>query len=151
MLWVNPGRHWAPHSCLLTIHLGWGRESEGQKWENSWFEIRIVYNLMSKAKQNKEFVTYFPLAGRCSAISRTAGLHHAQSLLWKTNAINYSCHPFSPPFVQFLLLSMMSYGMGYPPGQLESAVPAVSPPNLLSTACLLHWRTVWETEKALTL
>jgi len=27
-------------------------------------------------KQSKEFIHYFPLAGRCSAISRKAALHH---------------------------------------------------------------------------
>ena len=43
-----------------------------------------------------------------------------------------------------LLLSMMPYGTEYPFGQLASAVPAVSPPNFLSTPCLL-------VEKALTL
>jgi len=29
-----------------------------------------------QAKQNKEFIHYFPSTGRCSAISRKAGLHH---------------------------------------------------------------------------
>jgi len=30
-----------------------------------------------ETKQNKEFIHSFPLAGRCSAISKTAGIHHA--------------------------------------------------------------------------
>jgi len=30
-----------------------------------------------QAKKNEEFIHYFPLAGRCSATSRRAGLHHA--------------------------------------------------------------------------
>jgi len=35
------------------------------------------------------------------------------------------------------MLSMTSYGMEYPLGQLESAVPAMSPPNFLCTPSLL--------------
>jgi len=40
-----------------------------------------------QAKQNDEFIYYFPSAGRCSAVSRKAGLHQAQCLLGNTNAI----------------------------------------------------------------
>ena len=40
---------------------------------------------------------------------------------------------FFPPC---LLLRMMSYGMEYSFGLLESAVPAVSPPNFLCTFSL---------------
>ena len=46
----------------------------------------------------------------------------------------------SPPsffFPQLYMLSMMSYGMEYPFGQLGSAVPAASPPNFLGTPSLL--------------
>ena len=45
-------------------------------------------------------------------------------------------HSERPPsffFPQLYMLSMMSYGMEYPFGQLGSAVPAVSPPNFLCT------------------
>ena len=54
--------------------------------------------------------------------------------------------PSSSP--SFLLLSMTSYGMGYPFGQLGSAVPAVSPPNLLPTPSLLTGRAEQQKEKA---
>ena len=54
-------------------------------------------------------------------------------------------------FPQLYMLSMMSYGMEYPFGQLGSAVPAVSPPNLLCTSSLFTGRVGWEAEKALTL
>ncbi|KAK4823300.1 hypothetical protein QYF61_000513 [Mycteria americana] len=39
--------------------------------------------------------------------------------------------------IQLYMLSMMSYGVEYPFGQLGSAVPAVSPPNSLCTPSLL--------------
>jgi len=33
--------------------------------------------MRTQAKQNKEFIHYFPSACRCSAISRKSGLHRA--------------------------------------------------------------------------
>ena len=59
----------------------------------------------------------------------------------------------SPPsffFPQLCMLSMLSYGMEYPFGQLGSAVPAVSPPNFLCTPSLLAGGVGWGAEKALT-
>jgi len=61
-----------------------------------------------------------------------------QQLLWK----DY-------PLV--LLLSMTSYGTEYPPGQLRSAVLAVTAPSLLPTPSLLTGRAKQDTETALTL
>ncbi|KAK4830244.1 hypothetical protein QYF61_009311 [Mycteria americana] len=46
------------------------------------------------------------------------------------------------------LLSMMSYGVGYPFGQLGSAVPAVAPPSFLCTPSLLAGGVVDEVRKA---
>ncbi|KAK4831533.1 hypothetical protein QYF61_018135 [Mycteria americana] len=46
---------------------------------------------------------------------------------------------------------MTPYGIGYPFGQLGSAVPSVSPPSLLPTLSLLAAGAEWEAEKALTL
>ncbi|PKU31525.1 rna-directed dna polymerase from mobile element jockey-like [Limosa lapponica baueri] len=40
-------------------------------------------------------------------------------------------------YLRLLLLNMTSYGMEYPFGQFESAVPALSPPSLLPTPSLL--------------
>jgi len=100
-----------------------------------------------QAKQNKEFIHYFPSAGRCSSTSRKAGLCHAQRLLGKTNAIALNV----PLFLLLYMLSMASYGMGYPFGQLGSAVPAVSALNFLCSPRLLTSRVVWEAEKAFTL
>ena len=57
-------------------------------------------------------------------------LHHVQQLLGKTNAITLNV-PSSFFFPQLYVLSMTSYGMEYPFGQLGSAVPAVSPPIFL--------------------
>ena len=50
-----------------------------------------------------------------------------------------------------LMLSMTSYGLEYPFGQSGSAVPSVSPSNLLYTYSLLASGVVWGAEKALTL
>jgi len=47
------------------------------------------------SKGNKEFIHHFPWAGRCSDISRKAGLHHMWWLLGKTNTIT----PKVPPFL----------------------------------------------------
>ena len=60
----------------------------------------------------------------------------------------------SPPsffFPQLYMLSMTSYGMEYPLGQLWSAVAAVSPPNSLCSPSLFTGGAVWEAVKALTL
>ena len=51
----------------------------------------------------------------------------------------------------FLLLSVTSYDMEYPFGQLGSAVPAVPPPSFLCTPSLLTDGVVCEAEKTLTL
>jgi len=50
-------------------------------------------------KQNKELIHYFPSSGRCSAISRKAGLHYMQWLLGKTNAITPSASLFLTAFI----------------------------------------------------
>ena len=60
----------------------------------------------------------------------------------------------SPPSFFSPLLSMLSktsYGMGYPSGQLGSAVLAVSPPNSVCILSPLAGRVVWEAEKTLAL
>jgi len=91
-----------------------------------------------EAKQTKEFIHHFPLASRCSAIPRKAGLHHAYPLLGKRNAITSDALPSFFPLLS--VLSMMSYGMEYPFGLLGSAVLAVSPPSFLCTPSLLAGR-----------
>ena len=45
--------------------------------------------------------------------------------------------PLPPPFPDFLLLSRILYSTGYSCGQCGSAVPAMSPRNLLPTPILL--------------
>jgi len=47
-----------------------------------------------QAKQNKEFTPSFPLAGRCSDISRRAGLYHTQQLPGRTHTITLNVPPF---------------------------------------------------------
>ena len=55
---------------------------------------------INASKANKEVIRYFSSASRCSAISRKAGLHHAQWLLGKTSIItlNVPASPFYSPF-----------------------------------------------------
>ena len=62
-----------------------------------------------------------------------------------------TCPPPSSFFLQLLFLSMTSYGVKYPFGQLGSAVPAVSPPSFPCTPSLLTGGVEWEAERALTL
>ena len=94
-----------------------------------------------QAKQNKEFIHCFPLAGRCSAIPRKAGLHHMSRFLGKTNTITPNA--LFSFFPQLLLLSTTSYGMEHPSAHLGSAVLAVSPPSSLCTPSLLTSGAVW--------
>ena len=56
-----------------------------------------------------------------------------------------------PTFSLVLLLSMTSYGMEHPSGQLGSAVLTMSPPNFLCTTSLHAGGVVWGAEKALNL
>jgi len=87
-----------------------------------------------QAKQNKEFIHYFPSAARCSAIARKAGLHHGY-LGRRMPELPTSLPSFF--FPQLYMLSVTSYGMGHPFDQLGSAVPAVPPPSSLCTPSLL--------------
>ena len=50
---------------------------------------------------------------------------------------NFECPVPPPPFSLLLLLSVTSYGMGYPFGLLGSAVLSLSPPSLLPIPTLL--------------
>jgi len=65
------------------------------------------------SKPNKEVIHCFSSAGRCSPISRKAGLHHACWLSGKINFISPNI-PLSSFFPLVLLLRMMSYGIKYP-------------------------------------
>jgi len=60
-------------------------------------------------------------------------------LTWEDKRHHFDCLPLFlllPP--QLYMLSMTSYGMEYPFGQLGSAVPAVSPPRFSAPpACSL--------------
>ena len=59
------------------------------------------------------------------------------TVTWEDKCHHSECPTLPSSFPSFFLLSMMSYGMGYPFGQLGSAVPAVSPPNFLCPPSLL--------------
>lgn len=64
---------------------------------------------------------------------------------WKTNAITPTVPPSTPSFPQILLLSMVSYVMGYPFGHFGSFVQSVSSPSFL---CFLRaYSLAWQYEK----
>ena len=68
-----------------------------------------------------------------------------------TQTLQFQKSPPSFFFPSLYMLSMTSYGVGYPSGQLGSAVLAGSSPTFLCTPRLLTGGVVWEAEKALTL
>lgn len=71
-----------------------------------------------------------PFPGKLSSFMGNSSLERPALLL-----------PMSPfhPSPQLLLLSIRLHALGYPFGQLESAVATVSPPNLLCTSTLVLW------------
>lgn len=74
-------------SSLISPARGLGGESGEWKPENSWVEVMSAQQgkqkLCTQAKQNKEFIHYFPWAGRFSAIPRKEGLHHILAVTGK--------------------------------------------------------------------
>lgn len=115
---LTPVSSSATHS-LLFAPLQWNTEKNHKsKTEET--------NGKAKAKQNKEFIHYFSLAHRCSAIFRTAGLQHLQLLLGKTDIItpNVTAYSSFPP--PFIAKDIIWHGICL--GQSGSAVPAVSQP-----------------------
>ena len=62
-----------------------------------------------QAKQNKELIHYFPLAGRCSATSWTAGPQHVYQLPGKTNTIITNIQP--PSFFPWAEHDVIWYGI----------------------------------------
>jgi len=59
------------------------------------------------------------------------------TVIWEDKHHSSECPPSPSASPHFTVLSMMSYGMGYPFGQLGLAVPAMSPPSFLCTPSLL--------------
>lgn len=55
----------------------------------------------------------------------------------RPKSMHYSRYSYFGMATQFLLLSILLYGTEYPIVQTGSAVPALSPPSLLFTLCLL--------------
>lgn len=117
--------------------MGYERESEEQTEElvNGDKDKFIEQKLPMQAKQTKEFIPYCPLAGKCSASSRKAGLHCMPWLFGLTISIALNVPSSFLP--QFLLLSLISVGVSCP-----SWVP-------LTTSCtaprLLTGGAAWET------
>lgn len=92
-----------------------------------------------QVEENKEFIHHFPHAGRCSGVSRKAGLQHTSGELVRQTA----------PLLLYMLI-MTPYWLQYPLGQLGLAVPAVSPPDCAPSSSLSVGRGE-EQKKALAL
>jgi len=84
-----------------------------------------------QAKQKKEFIHYTPSAGRCSAVSRKAGLHHVQWLLQKTNTVTLKTPSFLLPQFYIAEHDVIRYGIS-----LWSA--RVSCPSCVPSQVLVH-------------
>lgn len=95
---------------------------------------QIKPKLYMQAKQKKEFICWFPPAGRYSAISNPNSNWNKVS--WEGKHHHSKSFPSPPPLPQLLLPSMMLYGMEYPFGRFGSVVPS----QLLVPALLLAWQ-----------
>lgn len=115
--------------------IGWGEDVLIAKATNT-----------NKAKQGTN--SLLPMAGRCSAVSRRAGLHQVEWILGKTNVTTPSV-PLSSFFPPFYILAMMSYGLEYPSDQFGPPVPAMPPYNVPCSSSFLANVAGWTTEKAL--
>ena len=144
--------HTAAHSLSLS---GMGQRIRKVKVRKlvGWDKDSLIDK--AKAKQHKQskrrnsFITSHqqagvqPSPGKQGTITHNSYLGRQMPSLWT-----------SPPsffFPPLYMLSMTSYGMEYPSGQLGSAVPAVSPPNSLCTPSVLAGGAVSEAEETLTL
>lgn len=87
-----------------------------------------------QAKQNKEFIPYFLSPDKSSAISRKAGLHHAQLYLGLSQLR--------------IFLFLFLYAMEYPCSHLGSVALGCITSSYLWTASLLTDCVVWEGESA---
>lgn len=118
------------HSPLM----GWGRESEGWKWENRWVEIK-QFNRECKScgcKQSKRRNYFTTSHGQAGAQPGKQGPITIKSDLgWQTPSLRMSSHFFS--FPQLCALNMTPYSVGFSLGRLGSSVPAVPPLNSLCT------------------
>lgn len=119
------------------------RMRERKEWENLWFEIKTVkwvkQKLCAQAKQNKEFLCYFPRTGKCSAIPRKGSPvtmtwedkhHHSKHLPLSSSSPIFICWAWhcmvwNTPWVSQGLLSLLCPLPG----------PRVSPASLLLQPC----------------
>ena len=98
----------------------------------------------------EEFICYFPLAGRCSATSRKAGLIACNGFLGRQMPL-LQVFPPSALHLHLLLLSVTPHGVGHPFGQPGSPVLGVSPHSSWCTLSLPAGRAAREAEKFLAL
>lgn len=98
--------------------------------------------LCVQGKQNKEFIHYFLLAGRCLASSlRSKASAHAV-ITWENKCHDHEDPHFLHLFPKLLLLTIVPCGMKHSFGQFRSVVLVSSPPSFLWTphfTCCTGW------------
>lgn len=125
------------HAATCSLFACW----VGEKVRNTSVRIHCLwlrwFTRQSKIcmhKQNKKFLCYFPLAGRCSVTSRKADITHNSFLGRLAPSLRMSS-PL-PPLVsyQLSLLSRIPYGMGHPSAWSGPAVLVLSPHSSLCSS-----------------
>lgn len=104
---------------------GGEQNQKGKSEKNSWVETNTVkQKLHIQAKQNKELIHYFTLAGKRSAIASKAeynnNLGRQTPLLWMSSP---SCSTFSLALIAVKGLSTKSRRVEHPFGQLSRLCP----------------------------
>lgn len=87
--WFNPSQQLCTATLSLSPPVGQEKESEEQKWENSWIDIKAVLQIKWKLPNLP-----LPLGRQVFSTPGTPGLHHLEQWLGKTNALKQN-----PPFL----------------------------------------------------
>lgn len=118
-------------SLVNSLLVGWGKELEGQKWEKlvGWDKDSLKGKTKAmQAIRTRQGINLPLPTDKQTFISRTGRLHsdpgRQMPSIWTTP---------SSFFPAVSLLSMTSYDLEQPLGQLGPVVLAVSPPSCLST------------------
>lgn len=98
--------------------------------------------LCVQGKQNKEFIHYFLLAGRCLASSLQSKASAHAMISWKNRYHGHEDPRFLHLFPMLLLLTIMPFGIMHSTGQFRPAVQVSSSPSFLWTphfTCCRGW------------
>lgn len=132
MGWPQPAAklHTAAHS-LPTFQWDGGQNWKSKSWKLMGKDKNSLIGeakLHAQAMQNKEFIHYFPSAGRCLDTFLESRASACAMVTWEDKCHNHKHSPFllSPSF--YCSLCMRSYGMGYLFGQLSQLCPFPIPP-----------------------